>query len=561
MNRNLRISDVNITTVCSPISGDYQCRCEDQYRFPCGQCVTYGSCDNISGDTCGCIRGIPADGQYCQAEDQYNFTACPIITTTPQPTSPPVFHQYLLSIELNSTDVTVVEKLRNINNTISMNRNLRISDVNITTVCSPISGDYQCRCEDQYRFPCDQCVTYGSCDNITGDTCGCIRGIPAGGQYCQAEDQYNFTACPIITTTPQPTSPPVFHQYLLSIELNSTDVTVVEKLRNINNTISMNRNLRISDVNITTVCSPISGDYQCRCEDQYRFPCDQCVTYGSCDNISGDTCGCIRGIPAGGQYCQAEDQYNFTACPIITTNPQPTSPPVFHQYLLSIELNSTDVTVVEKLRNINNTISMNSNLRISDVNITTVCSPISGDYQCRCEDQYRFPCDQCVTYGSCDNITGDTCGCIRGIPAGGQYCQAEDQYNFTACPITTNPQPTSPPVFHQYLLSIELNSTDVTVVEKLRNINNTISMNRNLRISDVNITTVCSPISGDYQCRCEDQYRFPCDQCVTYGSCDNISGDTCGCIRGIPAGGQYCQAEDQYNFTACPITTTTPQPT
>ncbi|XP_032441998.1 uncharacterized protein adgrf6 [Xiphophorus hellerii] len=560
MNRNLRISDVNITTVCSPISGDYQCRCEDQYRFPCDQCVTYGSCDNITGDTCGCISGIPAGGQYCQAEDQYNFTACPITTTTPQPTSPPVFHQYLLTIELNSTDVTVVEKLRNISNTISMDRNLQISDVNITTVCSPISGDYQCRCEDQYRFPCDQCVTYGPCDNITGDTCGCISGIPAGGQYCQAEDQYNFTACPITTTTPQPTSPPVFHQYLLSIELNSTDVTVVEKLRNINNTISMNRKLRISDVNITTVCSPISGDYQCRCEDQYRFPCDQCVTYGSCDNITGDTCGCISGIPAGGQYCQAEDQYNFTACPI-TTTPQPTSPPVFHQYLLSIELNSTDVTVVEKLRNINNTISMNRNLQISDVNITTVCSPISGDYQCRCEDQYRFPCDQCVTYGPCDNITGDTCGCISGIPAGGQYCQAEDQYNFTACPITTTPQPTSPPVFHQYLLTIELNSTDVTVVEKLRNINNTISMNRNLRISDVNITTVCSPISGDYQCRCEDQYRFPCGQCVTYGSCDNITGDTCGCISGIPAGGQYCQAEDQYNFTACPITTTTPQPT
>ncbi|XP_043962767.1 mucin-17-like [Gambusia affinis] len=560
INRNLQISNVNITTVCSPMSGDYQCRCEDQYRWPCDQCVTYGSCDNIIGDTCGCISGIPVDGQYCQAEDQYNFTACPITTTTPQPTSPPVFHQYLLSIELNSTDVTVVEKLRNINNTISINRNLRISNVNITTVCSPMSGDYQCKCEDQYRWPCDQCVTYGSCDNIISDTCGCISGIPVDGQYCQAEDQHNFTACPITTTTPQPTSPPVFHQYLLSIELNSTDVTVIEKLRNINNTISINRNLQISNVNITTVCSPMSGDYQCKCEDQYRWPCDQCVTYGSCDNIIGDTCGCISGIPVDGRYCQAEDQYNFTACPITTTTPQPTSPPVFHQYLLSIELNSTDVTVVEKLRNINNTISINRNLRISNVNITTVCSPISGDYQCKCEDQYRWPCDQCITYGSCDNITGDTCGCISGIPVDGQYCQAEDQYNFTACPITTTtPQTISPPVFHQYLLSIELNSTDVTVVEKLRNINNTISINRNLQISNVNITTVCSPISGDYQCKCEDQYRWPCDQCVAYGSCDNITGDTCGCISGIPVDGRYCQAEDQYNFTACPITTTTPQ--
>uniref|UniRef100_A0A3B5QJZ5 Adhesion G protein-coupled receptor F5-like n=1 Tax=Xiphophorus maculatus TaxID=8083 RepID=A0A3B5QJZ5_XIPMA len=406
--------------------------------------------------------------------------------------------------------------LSNGSNFLTLSPTVNVTQLDLSTVCSPISGDYQCRCEDQYRFPCDQCVTYGSCDNITGDTCGCISGIPAGGQYCQAEDQYKL----LVQT-----------EYVIDLELNLTDIATVDFLRRLlsngSNFLTLSPTVNVTQLDLSTVCSPISGDYQCRCEDQYRFPCDQCVTYGSCDNITGDTCGCISGIPAGGQYCQAEDQY---------------TPPPVYEYVISIELKAADDEVVAELRNISYPVSINSNIHISDVNISTVCSPISGDYQCRCEDQYRFPCDQCVTYGSCDNITGDTCGCISGIPAGGQYCQAEDQY--------------SPPVFHQYLLSIELNSTDVTVVEKLRNINNTISMNRKLRITDVNITTVCSPISGDYQCRCEDQYRFPCDQCVTYGPCDNITDDTCGCISGIPAGGQYCQAEDQYimNITT-PATT------
>ncbi|KAI9533359.1 hypothetical protein NQZ68_024413, partial [Dissostichus eleginoides] len=55
--------------------------------------------------------------------------------------------------------------------------------------CSPSSSGYQCRCEDQYRWSCDQCLQYTSCDNITGDTCGCINAIPPDGQYCQPSGQ------------------------------------------------------------------------------------------------------------------------------------------------------------------------------------------------------------------------------------------------------------------------------------------------------------------------------------------------------------------------------------
>ncbi|XP_051264208.1 uncharacterized protein LOC127367939 isoform X50 [Dicentrarchus labrax] len=573
ISNQVQISDVNISTVCSPSSGSFQCRCEDQYRWPCDQCFLYGPCDNITGDTCGCINAIPPDGQYCQSAHQYNFTACPL-TTTPSPTSPPVLYEYLISIELNISDVAVINQLRrilsNISYPIRISNQVQISDVNISTVCSPSSGGFQCRCEDQYRWPCDQCFLYGPCDNITGDTCGCINAIPPVGQYCQSAHQYNFTACPL-TTTPSPTTPPVLYEYLISIELNISDVAVINQLRSILSNISypirISNQVQISDVNISTVCSLSSGGFQCRCEDQYRWPCDQCFLYGPCDNITGDTCGCINAIPPVGQYCQSAHQYNFTACPL-TTTPSPTTPPVLYEYLISIELNSSDVAVINQLRsilsNISYPISISNQVQISDVNISTVCSPSSGSFQCRCEDQYRWPCDQCFLYGPCDNITVDTCGCINAIPPDGQYCKSAHQYNFTACPLTTTPSPTSPPVLYEYLISIELNISDVAVINQLRrilsNISYPIRISNQVQISDVNISTVCSPSSGGFQCRCEDQYRWPCDQCFLYGPCDNITGDTCGCINAIPPVGQYCQSAHQYNFTACPLTTT-PSPT
>ncbi|PWA27684.1 hypothetical protein CCH79_00000286, partial [Gambusia affinis] len=158
--------------------------------------------------------------------------------------------------------------------------------------CSPISGDYQCRCEDQYRWPCDQCVTYGSCDNITGDTCGCISGIPVDGQYCQAEDQYTSTA------------PPVIHQFFVSFELTTRDAGVVEQLRNIRYPIIFSEGVQLSTMNISTVCSPNNTSYQCRCEDQYGWPCDMCSTYGQCSSFLNNTCGCINALPPNNTYCQ-----------------------------------------------------------------------------------------------------------------------------------------------------------------------------------------------------------------------------------------------------------------
>ncbi|XP_029985105.1 uncharacterized threonine-rich GPI-anchored glycoprotein PJ4664.02-like isoform X3 [Sphaeramia orbicularis] len=636
VSNHIKISDINITTVCSPSSAGYQCRCEDQYRWSCDQCLSYGSCDNITDDTCGCIGAIPSDGQYCQPVNN-NFTSCPLTSPTPPPTgytqytspntttemstttpttittSPPVFYEYIISVELNTTDVAVINQLRTIlSNTsypININNHIQISDINVSTVCSPSSVGYLCRCEDQYRWSCDQCLSYGSCDNITDDTCGCIGAIPSDGQYCQPVNN-NFTSCPLTTPTPPPTDPPVLQEYIILVELNTTDVAVINQLRiilgNKSFPISITNHMQISDINITTVCSPSSAGYQCRCEDQYRWSCDQCLSYGSCDNITDDTCGCIGAIPSDGQYCQPVNN-NFTSCPLTTPTPLSTdtppnattemntttpttittSPPVFYEYIISVELNTTDVAVINQLRTIlSNTsypININNHIQISDINMSTVCSPSSAGYQCRCEDQYRWSCDQCLSYGSCDNITDDTCGCIGAIPSDGQYCQPVNN-NFTSCPLTTPTPPstdtprkattemntttpttitTSPPVFYEYIISVELNTTDVAVINQLRTIlSNTsypININNHIQISDINMSTVCSLNGAGYQCRCEDQYRWSCDQCFSYESCDNITDDACGCINAIPSDGQYCQSVNN-NFTSCRPTTPIPPP-
>ena len=58
----------------------------------------------------------------------------------------------------------------------------------LSSVCYQDSAGFQCTCEDQYRWSCDKCLLYGSCDNITDDTCGCLTALP-DGEYCQLSHQ------------------------------------------------------------------------------------------------------------------------------------------------------------------------------------------------------------------------------------------------------------------------------------------------------------------------------------------------------------------------------------
>ncbi|XP_026174851.1 uncharacterized threonine-rich GPI-anchored glycoprotein PJ4664.02-like [Mastacembelus armatus] len=461
--------------------------------------------------------------------------------------------EYEVDVELNVTDAVTLNYLKSLLSngsfSLTLGPTVNVTHIDITTVCYPNGSNFQCRCEGQYVWSYRNCIIYGACDEIIDDTCTCINSIPYDGQYCQPKTVH-----------------PVVYEYQIFIEVNTTDA---DQLRNTLKRsmfpVQIGAQISISSADITTVCRQSDTGFQCRCEDEYIWPCEKCATYEKCDSNTNNTCKCIKAIPTDGQYCQSSHhQTDVAVCPLTTSLPS-TAPPALYEYLISIELTISDVAVINELRtilsNISYPISINNHTQISDLNISTVCSPSSGGYQCRCEDQYRWSCDQCLTFGACDNIMNNTCGCISTIPPDGQYCQSVSLYNFTYCPVT----PTPAPALYEYLISIELTISDVAVINELRtilsNISYPISINNHTQISDLNISTVCSPSSGGYQCRCEDQYLWSCDQCLTFGACDNIMNNTCGCINTIPPDGQYCQSVYQHNFTACPVTTLSPAPT
>ena len=71
--------------------------------------------------------------------------------------------------------------------------------------------------------------------------------------------------------------------------------------------------------------------------------------------------------------CDAAAVVNICICLL---NSLPAAPPVLYEYLISVELNVSDVAVINQLRTILNNISypiiiMDSHIQLSDVNIST----------------------------------------------------------------------------------------------------------------------------------------------------------------------------------------------
>uniref|UniRef100_A0AAV2K8Y9 ADGRF3/5-like N-terminal domain-containing protein n=1 Tax=Knipowitschia caucasica TaxID=637954 RepID=A0AAV2K8Y9_KNICA len=373
----IHINSVDVSTVCSPNNSSYQCTCEEKYRWPCDLCLTHGSCDNISNDTCGCIHGLPPDGQYCQPLDSTNFTVCP--STTPVPTS----------------------------------------------VCSPNNSSYQCTCEEKYRWPCDLCLTHGSCDNISNDTCGCIHGLPPDGQYCQPLDSTNFTVCP--STTPVPTSE------VTSLKpTTETNVTTLLPVTNTTDNPTTEMNSSATTVPTTAVTNFTV------CPSTTPVPTSEVTSLKPTTETNVTTL-----LPVTNTTDNPTTEMNSSATTVPTT--AVTTPIFLYRYNIYFEFNTTNSSVMNRLRiilrNVSSHISANG-IHINSVDVSTVCSPNNSSYQCTCEEKYRWPCDLCLTHGSCDNISNDTCGCIHGLPPDGQYCQPLDSTNFTVCPSTT-PVPTS----------------------------------------------------------------------------------------------------------------------
>ncbi|KAM9455488.1 adhesion G-protein coupled receptor F1-like [Clarias gariepinus] len=83
INNYTSVIDINITAVCSLNGTEYQCRCDDQYLWPCGKCTQYGSCNNITDSLCRCINAVPNDGHFCQPISELtDNSTCPAITPT-----------------------------------------------------------------------------------------------------------------------------------------------------------------------------------------------------------------------------------------------------------------------------------------------------------------------------------------------------------------------------------------------------------------------------------------------------------------------------------------------
>ncbi|XP_008302532.1 probable G-protein coupled receptor 116 [Stegastes partitus] len=82
IDNSTEIVSIETTTVCSVNTTGYQCRCEESFAWPLNSCIDHGACDSIIDDTCGCINGLPVDGQYCQSNTSQTVTTPTTTTTT-----------------------------------------------------------------------------------------------------------------------------------------------------------------------------------------------------------------------------------------------------------------------------------------------------------------------------------------------------------------------------------------------------------------------------------------------------------------------------------------------
>ncbi|XP_076873566.1 uncharacterized protein LOC143523178 isoform X2 [Brachyhypopomus gauderio] len=212
--------------------------------------------------------------------------------------------EYIVLVEINVSQAILIEQIKTSVDSIRLpfqvDNTTAITSFNITTVCLPNDTKYQCICEDQYVWPYDYCTAYEACDEITLGTCGCINAIPSDGGICEPKSEIPF------------------YDFLVEIEMNATNIVKEEVktlLGGIRFPVSLDGITEVTEVDITTVCLFNYTGYQCRCENQYFWPCDQCTTYQHCDDIISDTCGCLDAIPNDGQFCQPMTELSNISCP------------------------------------------------------------------------------------------------------------------------------------------------------------------------------------------------------------------------------------------------------
>ncbi|XP_063297700.1 adhesion G protein-coupled receptor F5-like [Pelobates fuscus] len=120
--------------------------------------------------------------------------------------------EYTVDIEVSFQDPTLQDTIKNFINGLTYPLNLTggttIQSINVTTACTQVGTNLQCKCEDGFIWPTDICSNYSQCsDNSTVSSCNCINMTENTGQYCQAATTMSTTTAmtTLSITTPSTT--------------------------------------------------------------------------------------------------------------------------------------------------------------------------------------------------------------------------------------------------------------------------------------------------------------------------------------------------------------------
>ncbi|XP_007576205.2 adhesion G protein-coupled receptor F5-like [Poecilia formosa] len=150
--------------------------------------------------------------------------------------------------------------------------------------------------------------------------------------------------------------------YSANILLNASNVETYEQLLSTLNTTSyplqLDNTTEVQDITVTTVCVSTETGFQCECEEQFAWPYSTCIAYGACDSISSGICKCISAIPADGSSCQLISEL------LVQT-----------EYVIDLELNLTDITTVDFLRNLlsngSNFLTQSPTVNVTQLDLST----------------------------------------------------------------------------------------------------------------------------------------------------------------------------------------------
>ncbi|XP_027896128.1 adhesion G protein-coupled receptor F5-like isoform X8 [Xiphophorus couchianus] len=558
INNTVEINSIETTTVCSPNITGYQCICEENFAWSYNNCITYGVCDAIIGDTCGCINDLPAGDQFCQSNSSQTVTT----TATPSSTQ---------AIDLVDIDVDIVlfiptsrvsssifsyirSYLQSITFPIPISQSLGVKELHFTTACDPNSANgLQCLCEIGFAWPCDTCNSSNSCNDPSNPFCTCLNGLPSNNDYCQLIT--NSSVCPTPSPTPVTTvstTPPPIYEIDLVLEVHipfssyqsDTLNGFRESLNNKTFLTPFSKSLNITELFLTTVCDPNSTyGYQCVCESGFAWPCDMCSSNSSC---SSQICTCIYGLPSSNEFCE----------PITDNSICPTSVDIDVDIVVFIPTSRVSSNIISYFRSYLHSITfpipISQSLGVKELHFTTACDPNSANgLQCQCESGFAWPCDTCNSSNSCND---QTCTCLYGLPPNNEFCQPVS--NATICKPT--PAPPTVDIDVDIVVFIPTSRVSSNIISYFRSYLHSITfpipISQSLGVKELHFTTACDPNSANgLQCQCESGFAWPCDTCNSSNSCND---QTCTCLYGLPPNNEFCQPVS--NATICKPTPAPP---